>query len=292
MTRCRCSSCFASDFDQKTFVAGFSFGATFAAQAAARRPELVAALIATAMDIDVPSAEKHTYDFVLSTARRQGNRRAIRQLEKSAPPHVEAEQFITRARSAELRRCDRQRHLLHPHARVARQPARSPDTRCRRHPHAARRPHLTGRTATPTRHDRPGAHRPALTCRSSSHRDGSIRSHRPKPPTIIRLTHGAKQTVRLVRELSPHAAIRRAAKFRDTLMTVRATQPPDLAPDPTAPHLALRRGAVARSQLRQVRRSSKGTFFDEGILLYELALTAGIRRRDVCLASRGGALSG
>ncbi len=88
-------------FDQKTFVAGFSFGATFAAQAAARRPELVAALIATAMDIDVPFAEKHTYDFVLSTARRQGNRRAIRQLEKlGAPPHVEAKQFITRARWA------------------------------------------------------------------------------------------------------------------------------------------------------------------------------------------------
>jgi pimeloyl-ACP methyl ester carboxylesterase len=88
-------------FDQKTVIAGFSFGATFAAQAAARRPELVAALIATAMDIDVPFAEKHTYDFVLSTARRQGNRRAIRQLQKlGAPPHVEAKQFITRARWA------------------------------------------------------------------------------------------------------------------------------------------------------------------------------------------------
>src|SRR3954463_165320 len=88
-------------FDEKTFVAGFSFGATFAAQAAARRPELVAALIATAMDIDIPFAEKHTYDFVLSTAHRQGNRRAIRQLEKlGAPPHVEVKQFITRARWA------------------------------------------------------------------------------------------------------------------------------------------------------------------------------------------------
>jgi pimeloyl-ACP methyl ester carboxylesterase len=88
-------------FDRKSFVAGFSFGATFAAQAAVRRPELVAALIATGMDIDVPFAENHTYDFVLGTARRQGNRRAIRQLEKlGAPPHVEAKQFVTRARWA------------------------------------------------------------------------------------------------------------------------------------------------------------------------------------------------
>jgi pimeloyl-ACP methyl ester carboxylesterase len=88
-------------FDQKSFVAGFSFGATFAAQAAERRPELVAALIATGMDTDVPLAENHTYDFALRTARRQGNRRAIRQLEKiGAPPHLDAKQFTTRARWA------------------------------------------------------------------------------------------------------------------------------------------------------------------------------------------------
>src|SRR4051794_4085729 len=37
-------------FDRKPIVAGFSFGATFAAQAAVRRPDLVAALIATSMD--------------------------------------------------------------------------------------------------------------------------------------------------------------------------------------------------------------------------------------------------
>src|SRR4051794_35947066 len=86
-------------FDRKPFVAGFSFGATFAAQAAVRRPDLVAALIATGMDIDVPFAEKHTYDFVLGTARRLGNRRALRQLERiGAPPHLNAKQFITRAR--------------------------------------------------------------------------------------------------------------------------------------------------------------------------------------------------
>src|SRR6516165_3162135 len=40
-------------FGGKTFVAGFSFGATFAAYAAVRRPELVAALVAAGMDTDV-----------------------------------------------------------------------------------------------------------------------------------------------------------------------------------------------------------------------------------------------
>jgi pimeloyl-ACP methyl ester carboxylesterase len=88
-------------FGRKTFVAGFSFGATFAAQAAVRRPDLVAALVATGMDIDVPYAERHTYDFVLRTARERANRRAIRQLEKiGPPPHLDAARFSTRARWA------------------------------------------------------------------------------------------------------------------------------------------------------------------------------------------------
>jgi pimeloyl-ACP methyl ester carboxylesterase len=88
-------------FGGKTLVAGFSFGATFAAQAAVRRPDLVAALVATAMDIDVPAAENHTYDFVLRTAHEHGNRRAIRQLEKiGPPPHQDVKQFSTRARWA------------------------------------------------------------------------------------------------------------------------------------------------------------------------------------------------
>jgi len=88
-------------FGGKTFVGGFSFGATFAAQAAVRRPDLVAALVATGMDIDVPYAERHTYDFVLRTARERANQRAIRQLEKiGPPPHLDAARFSTRARWA------------------------------------------------------------------------------------------------------------------------------------------------------------------------------------------------
>jgi pimeloyl-ACP methyl ester carboxylesterase len=86
-------------FGGKTLVAGFSFGATFAAQAAVRRPDLVAALVATGMDIDIPFAENHAYDFVLRTAHRRANRRAIRQLEKiGPPPHLDPKRFSTRAR--------------------------------------------------------------------------------------------------------------------------------------------------------------------------------------------------
>jgi pimeloyl-ACP methyl ester carboxylesterase len=86
-------------FGRKIFVAGFSFGATFAVYAAARRPDLVAALVATGMDIDMPGAEEHAYDFALDTARRRGNQRALRQLEAiGPPPHTKAGPFTTRAR--------------------------------------------------------------------------------------------------------------------------------------------------------------------------------------------------
>jgi pimeloyl-ACP methyl ester carboxylesterase len=88
-------------FGGKTFVAGFSFGATFAAYATVQRPELVAALVAAGMDIDMPAAENNAYAFALNAARRRGNRRAIRQLEAiGPPPHTSVKQFTTRARWA------------------------------------------------------------------------------------------------------------------------------------------------------------------------------------------------
>jgi len=86
-------------FGGNTFVTGFSFGATFAAQAAVRRPELVAALVTAGMDIDTPTAENKAYAFALDAARRRGNRRAARQLEAiGPPPHKTVKQFTTRAR--------------------------------------------------------------------------------------------------------------------------------------------------------------------------------------------------
>lgn len=56
-------------FGGKTFVTGFSFGATFAAYAAVRRPELVAALVAAGMDIDIPTAENNAYAFWFAPCR-------------------------------------------------------------------------------------------------------------------------------------------------------------------------------------------------------------------------------
>src|SRR5215831_3191012 len=68
-------------FDGPAVVAGFSMGATIAALAAARRPDLVAALVAVGMDIDGPAIENNAYRFALAAAQARNNRRAIRQLE-------------------------------------------------------------------------------------------------------------------------------------------------------------------------------------------------------------------
>jgi pimeloyl-ACP methyl ester carboxylesterase len=88
-------------FSQKTYVAGFSFGATLAAFAAAQRPDLVQTVVATGMDIDGAAAANGAYEFALSAAQQRGNRRATRQLEAiGPPPHLTSRQFGTRVRWA------------------------------------------------------------------------------------------------------------------------------------------------------------------------------------------------
>jgi pimeloyl-ACP methyl ester carboxylesterase len=88
-------------FGRKTYVAGFSFGATLAAFAAAQRPDLVETLVATGMDIDGAAAANGAYQFALHTAQQRGNRRATRQLEAiGPPPHLTSKQFGTRVRWA------------------------------------------------------------------------------------------------------------------------------------------------------------------------------------------------
>ena len=88
-------------FGGKTYVAGFSFGATVGAYAAAQRPDLVATLVAVGMDIDGAAAGTSAYDFALAAARQRGHRRATRQLQAiGPPPHLTSKQFTTRVRWA------------------------------------------------------------------------------------------------------------------------------------------------------------------------------------------------
>src|SRR5262245_41234425 len=83
-------------FGRPAVVAGFSLGATIAAFAAARRPDLVAALVTVGMDIDGPAIETNAYQFALASAHARNNRRAIRQLEAiGPPPHLPPRQFAT-----------------------------------------------------------------------------------------------------------------------------------------------------------------------------------------------------
>jgi pimeloyl-ACP methyl ester carboxylesterase len=88
-------------FDTGAVVAGFSMGATLAALATARRPDLVATLVTVGMDIDGAAAGKSAYEFALATAKARKVPRAIRQLQAiGPPPHLEAKQFATLERWA------------------------------------------------------------------------------------------------------------------------------------------------------------------------------------------------
>jgi pimeloyl-ACP methyl ester carboxylesterase len=88
-------------FGKTLYIAGFSFGGTVAAYAAAQRPDLVTTLVVVGLDIDGAAAGNNAYGFALSSARERGNKRAIRQLEAiGPPPHLTAKQFSVRVRWA------------------------------------------------------------------------------------------------------------------------------------------------------------------------------------------------
>jgi pimeloyl-ACP methyl ester carboxylesterase len=86
-------------FAMKSYVAGFSLGATVGAYAAAKRPDLVQTLMAVGLDVDGLAAANSAYRFALDSAHQQGTKRAIRQLEAiGPPPHLDVKQFGTRVR--------------------------------------------------------------------------------------------------------------------------------------------------------------------------------------------------
>jgi pimeloyl-ACP methyl ester carboxylesterase len=88
-------------FDTRAVVAGFSMGATLAALATARRPDLVATLVTVGMDIDGAAAGQSAYEFALATAKARKVPRAIRQLQAiGPPPHLEPKEFATLERWA------------------------------------------------------------------------------------------------------------------------------------------------------------------------------------------------
>jgi pimeloyl-ACP methyl ester carboxylesterase len=83
-------------FEAPAVVAGFSMGAALAALAAARRPDLVAALVTVGMDIGGEAGGKSAYEFALATAQARKVRRAIRQLQAiGPPPHLKPKEFAT-----------------------------------------------------------------------------------------------------------------------------------------------------------------------------------------------------
>jgi pimeloyl-ACP methyl ester carboxylesterase len=91
----------ATRFGQPVAIVGFSLGATIGIQATARRPDLVAKVVAVGTDVDGVAAGISAYDFALSAARERRNARATHQLEQiGPPPHLDPHQFSTRVRWA------------------------------------------------------------------------------------------------------------------------------------------------------------------------------------------------
>ena len=68
--------------------AGFSFGATLGALAAAQRPDLVAALVAVGMDIDGGAAGASAYDFALAVGPSVATRAPSGSWSGSVRPHT------------------------------------------------------------------------------------------------------------------------------------------------------------------------------------------------------------
>ena len=103
---------------------GSHWARRWATYAAAHRPDLVATLMATGMDIDGPAAANSAYQFGLRTARQRHNRPrhpAARSHRTAPPPQAETVRHPGPV-GGQLRRSHLQRDLRHRGAGLARQP--------------------------------------------------------------------------------------------------------------------------------------------------------------------------
>ena len=199
-------------FGKKSYVAGFSLGATIGAYAAAQRPDLVENLVAVGTDIDGVAAGNSAYDFALDTARRHGNKRAIRQLEAiGPPPHLDAKQFGTRVRwASNFGGVTHQRDLRRRGPEPAGQPAFARRTtrsatcseRCAGSPPP--RPPCCQRWPTLDL----VSECLAWTCRSSWSKAAWTGWRQAKPPNDISTSSTRRARARLVREVGTHPASR------------------------------------------------------------------------------------
>jgi len=70
----------------KIYLVGHSFGTAVGARMAQRRPDLFAAYVGCNQEVNGAEAELHAYAWTLAEARRRGNQKAVRELERIGEP--------------------------------------------------------------------------------------------------------------------------------------------------------------------------------------------------------------
>ena len=218
-------------FGEPAYVAGFSFGATLGALAAARRPDLVVTLVAVGMDIDGVSAGHGAYEFALTTARRarQAARHPPARAHRPAPAPEGQAVLDSGPLGQQLRWGHDQRDVRqHGTRALIASLLRSPDYSV-----ADVIRILRGMTTTQaalldrtSQHWIWSARCPVSACRSSWWRDARIRWRPAKRRSGISecLDAPAKELVWFENSAhTPH--LEQPAMFRDLLIRVRAGQP-------------------------------------------------------------------
>lgn len=89
----------------KIFIAGHSWGTIIATTAIKNTPEKYSAYIGIGQFVDAKEAEKISYDYTMSEAKRQNNMEAVEQLEKIGPPPYAQDASFTRAHCLSMLGC-------------------------------------------------------------------------------------------------------------------------------------------------------------------------------------------